>query len=278
MIKLSHLTFSYIKGFKPAVDNADCRIGNGIHLLLGENGAGKTTLLHLIAGLLTPQKGECLINGENTALRSPDTMRRLFFLPDDGLNGLSNDSISGLVHRHAIFYPTFSAERLTECLGSFGLTGEEKLKNLSLGARKKSALSYAIALGTEVIMLDEPANGLDIDSKKTFQRLLATHITDEQSVIISTHTVSDFRNLFDGIIAMRRSRLLFAMDIPEITQRVAFVNHSIPTPDEIYREHTLNGLNAIIPNTGICSDIDFQLLYSALQGPAGDTLLKLLKS
>ena len=74
---------------------------------------------------------------------------------------------------HSRFYPTFSQETFEENLHDFRLTGHENFNQLSLGLRHKSLLAYVLALGVDVLLLDEPANGLDIDSKKTLRNMLA---------------------------------------------------------------------------------------------------------
>ncbi|MDE5751355.1 MAG: ATP-binding cassette domain-containing protein, partial [Duncaniella sp.] len=83
MIKIENLSFKYAKPYDNAVDCVKAEIGPGIHLLLGENGAGKTTLLRLIAGLLPPASGRCLVNGHDTSDRLPTVIRSVVFLSDD---------------------------------------------------------------------------------------------------------------------------------------------------------------------------------------------------
>lgn len=82
MIKLETLSFAYRKGVVTLKD-VTTSFPPGIHLLLGENGAGKTTLLEVMAGLLRPQYGECLIDGIDVATHRPEVMRDVFFLGDN---------------------------------------------------------------------------------------------------------------------------------------------------------------------------------------------------
>lgn len=276
MITLNNLTFSYRRG-SLAIDNANATIYHGIHLLLGENGAGKTTLLHLIAGLLTPKHGSCNINDDNVAKRAPSSLEKIFFLPENGLSECQTNTINKFARCHAPFYPNFSNEVLNSCLTEFGLTGDENLKNLSLGNRKKAALAYAISLGTDILLLDEPTTGLDITSRKSLQRMLAQHIDDSQTVIISTHTVWDLKNLFDGVAVMQHAKLLIAKSVSEISERLSFINSPTPPANALYCESFMTGNNSIIPNTdGSYSDVDFTLLYSALQSNAAQKIINIL--
>lgn len=274
MIEFDRLDYSY-PGGTVALKGVTALVGDGIHLLLGENGAGKTTLLHVMAGLLRPQSGECLVNGIDVSLRRPATMESLFFVgenPDFGCR-----TINEFTGRHAVFYPTFSREVLDACLAEFGLTGNEPMASLSLGGRKRSCIAYAVALRTSLLLLDEPANGLDIDGKKALQRVLAAHVGEGQTVVVSTHTVWDLKNLFDGVIVLAGSRLLLARPVVDVTARVAFVNSWQPLPDAVYSESRGASYGSIV-DASIHgeTDIDYQLLYSALHSERAQEVLKMM--
>ncbi len=264
MIELKDITFSYLKG-TPALMGATATIRAGVNLLLGPNGAGKTTLMRLMAGMLQPQPGVCDIEGEDVSRRSLDTLRRIFFVSDDCLYPL--DSIADMVRRHAVFYSSFSPERLRRNLEAFGMTGDEKLSSMSLGTRKKAQLAYALALGVDVLLLDEPANGMDLGSKKILNTLIAQNIEDEQTVVISTHTVHEMRNLFDGVIFLDHGSIVMSETAGEIERRWAFITTPRPAEGALYCEPSVNGFRNIIVNTGgIESDIDYELLYCMLAG------------
>lgn len=262
MIELRNLSFAYGKG-RNAISDANGTINPGIHLLLGENGAGKTTLLHILAGLRFAQSGECLIDGSDVRRRLPSTMRNLFFVPDN--TELLTRTINGMKKIHACFYPNFSAELLEDNLRQFGLTGDERFNNLSLGDRNKTLAAYALSLQTELLLLDEPANGLDINSKKTLRRMIASNCSESQTIIVSTHTVWDLKALFDGLLVMNHGRLLLSRSTEEISRRLCFITSAMPVTDAIYQEQEAGIYRAIVRNTGNeGTEVDFNLVYSAL--------------
>lgn len=262
MLKFDNVSYCY-KGDKLALKDVSATIGPGIHLLVGENGAGKTTLLHLACGLLRPTAGLCTYDGTATGVRSPYIMSRVFLLTDEAQ--MPARTIDECVSCHAVFYPTFSREILDDCLAEFGLKGDERLDRLSLGNRKKSMLAYCLALRTRLLMLDEPANGLDITAKKTLQRLLARHTTDEQTIIVSTHTTADLHNLYSGLIVVHQGQLLLATSVADITSRLAFVTSATAPDTALYCETLTDGVHSILPATDeLETAIDFELLYSAL--------------
>lgn len=274
MITLNQLSFGYFK-WAEALTNVSACIGSGIHLLLGENGAGKTTLLHIIAGLLKPQKGECLIDGCNVADRMPSVMSQVFFLGEN--MPFPANTINEMAKIHAVFYPTFDSAMLKANLDAFGFNGSEKLKDLSLGNRKKAQLAYALSLRTSVLLLDEPTNGLDITSKQTLQTLIARCIDETQTLIVSTHTVFELQNLYDSIIMLSKGRMLLSMSTFDIIQRLAFRTSPIPPVECLYKEQRM-GLNQYIePNHGEDETaLNYTLLYNALLSPERDRIIEIL--
>lgn len=277
MLELKKLTYAYSRGFI-AINDVTASVSPGIHLLLGENGAGKTTLLRLIAGLLTPQSGSCLIDNAEMTDRQPSTAKRAFMLPDS--MEIPSKTIRQFAEIHSRFYPTFSQEMFEENLREFELTGNEAFLQLSLGLRHKTLLAYVIALGVDVLLLDEPANGLDITSKKALRKMLARCIGMEQTVIISTHTVSDLRELYDGVIVLTRGKLLLSKPTYEILDKLAFVTSTIPPFGSLFVEQGPGVFHAILCNDGNDqpTDINYGLLYSALLSPAREKVINAINS
>lgn len=273
MINLEHLTYSYNKG-TDAVNDATGKVTPGIWLLLGENGAGKTTLLKLMAGVLRPRTGVCRLDGEETALHAPSVMRRLFFLPDE--LEVPAQTVRTLAAADGIFYPNFSQETLDSNLEAFGLNGKEEITRTSLGTRRKLLAAYALALGVDMLLLDEPANGLDIDSKKILRRLMAGCVESEQTVIVSTHNISDLRELYDGLMLMHGGRLTVCLTADQILSRLSCVRSATAVPDALYSERSAGVVSSIVRADGSENgDIDYTLLYSAVM--SGNTeIIKIL--
>lgn len=275
MIDIKNLSFNYNKGYK-ALDNINANLGAGVHLLLGENGAGKTTLLHVIAGLLFAKEGSCSIDGSDISLRRPCDMSKVFFMPEDITFPAKN--INDFAKIHSQFYPTFNEEIFRQNLEIFHLTGNESFSSLSLGNRKKANLAYVMALGSDVLLLDEPTNGLDINAKKELLKIMVGSLREDQTVIVSTHTVWDLKNLFESVMMLRRGNLLLSMSTEEIGKKLAFVSSTAPSPNALYIEQDMNGFRWIEKNNdGIETEINFSLIYSALMSDAAQKVLDALK-
>lgn len=221
MIEINNLTYSYGKGKRPVYTNFNLSFEEGgIYGLLGKNGTGKTTLLYLISGLLRPQQGEVLFNGINTARREVETLQQLFIVPEEFT--LPNIPLKTFVQINSVFYPRFSMETLYKALIDFELDDNIHLKELSMGQKKKAFMSFALAANTPLLLMDEPSNGLDIPSKSQFRKVIASNMTDEKLVLISTHQVRDIDTLLDHVTIIDGSDILLNNSVTDITSKLAF--------------------------------------------------------
>lgn len=277
MITLDNLTYHYAKSPVNAIDSISGTLSPGIHLLMGENGAGKSTLLRVMAGLLKPDAGRCLLDGENTLSQSPALRRRIFFLPDS--LEIPAHTIREFASFHSCYYPNFSAEILDDNLREFGLTGMEPLKGMSLGMAGKAKLAYVLALGVDLLLLDEPANGLDITSRKQMRSMMARHLRDDQTVIISTHSVADLKALYDGVIMVSRGHMKVCAPTWEIASRLSFISTPVPSRAALFTEQETGRFNSIVAaevSGAQGGDVDFALLYSALLSERSDEIVSLI--
>lgn len=225
-----------------------------------------------MAGLLVPQEGWVLLDDFKTSLHNPRVIKQIFYLPEDTRFPL--DTINEMVRYHSVFYPRFSRETLYRNLAAFGMTGDEKLKEMSLGTMKKANLAYAIALGTEVLLLDEPANALDIGSKQRLTTMIAEAADDNRYIFVATHTVQEMAHLFDSVTILKQGELVLSAATCDLEARLAFVTDSVARPDAIYTDSDLSGNRMILPNDGTMETmIDFYLLYSAATSPDNSLLI-----
>lgn len=238
---------------------------NNIYGLLGKNGTGKSTLLYLISGLLRQQQGSILVDGISAQERKQEMLRDIFMVPEEF--DLPHVSLQTYVDMNRCFYPNFSQEVLESCLKDFDLPISLKLNELSMGQKKKVFMSFALATGTRFLLMDEPTNGLDIPSKSQFRKVIANNMTDERTLIISTHQVHDVESLLDHIIIMNDSKLLLNASVGDICEQYSFTYRTPAEMDDtvLYAEPTLQG-NAVIakrkegePETGV----NLELLFNA---------------
>lgn len=275
MIQLTNLSYRYGNGRSDALSSITTTIHPGIHLLMGENGAGKTTLLQIIAGLLRPAPaGQCAIDGTPTYPRTPASLERCVFVSDDMT--LPFATIRQMVKRHAVFYPNFSEKMLQANLQALGVSDTERIDTYSLGNRRKVQLAYVLALQPDVLLLDEPANGLDIVARQTLLTLMSRCISPTQTVIISTHSVWDFLPLIESVTVINHGRMLLNTPTSHITSRLAFVSSSTPPERALYVQPYTGHFQAIVPTGEHQGEtaIDYALLYTGLLSQASRTIIK----
>lgn len=276
MIELKKVTFTYKGAKSPALSDITGQVGTGLYLLAGENGAGKTTLLHIIAGLARPQYGISKIDSHPSLTNNPSEMGDVFFL-EDYMN-FPGKTIRDFKKLHSRFYPHFSEDKFEENLKAFGQTGNELMSSHSLGNLKKSQLSYVLALGVKVLLLDEPTNALDIEGRETLRKLIATNIGENQTIIVSTHTVSDLENLFDGAMIMQKSKLLFVGTEDDVAEKLAFEYSKQLAPDSLYSENIAGRFLNIYPTDGHEETrVDWKALYMALHSDKSQRIISQLQ-
>ena len=218
MIKVENVTFGYRAGRNVLQDFSLTFDQGGVYGLLGKNGTGKSTLLYLMMGLLRPKTGSVTYNGIETQLRTPEVMQDMFIVPEE--YDLPPVSLKSYIESIRPFYPRFSDELLEKCLANFEMTSDVNLGALSMGQKKKVYMCIAMAVNTRVLLMDEPTNGLDILSKSQFRKVVITGMTDDKTVIISTHQVHDVEHLLDHVNIIDTNRVLLSTPINEDEEAV----------------------------------------------------------
>ena len=238
MITLKELSFSYSRK-KEVLDRINLEVGSG-HIcgLLGKNGEGKTTLLNLLSGQIFPDQGSCLVLEEIPSERNARFLQQIFLLPEE----ISMPEVTAIeyIKMYAPFYPTFRNDICKACVESFEINLSDRLSKMSQGQRKKVAITLALAAHTPLLLMDEPTNGLDIPSKATFRRLVASLIDDNQTVIISTHQVRDLESLIDTVLILDQRQTLLNKTLNEIGEKLYF-GPLLPEEKALYSEPTPQG-------------------------------------
>jgi ABC-2 type transport system ATP-binding protein len=237
----------------------------GICGLLGKNGAGKTTLLNLLAGLLIPNAGTCRVLGDEPKLRHASLLEKIYYLPES--LSIPALTIRQYIAFYAPFYPHYDFPLLEIGLKEFSLTKDSMLCQLSYGQKKKFFIAFGLATGAQLILLDEPTNGLDIPSKMQFRKLLAATINENKLIIISTHQVHDIENIIDSVLFLESGQNIFFQSIDSITKHLTF-NYQVIQPDvnqALYYEKQLGGYTVInAKNDTKDSHIDLEVLFNGV--------------
>ena len=220
MLTIENLSFSYSKKTRLIEDFSMTLEKGSVCGLLGKNGAGKTTLIYLICGLLKPKAGSIDFNGYVPFEREVGFLDDIFLVPEEF--NLPNVTLEDYVKVNAPFYPKFNQEQLEHYLNIFELTPDVHLGQLSMGQKKKTFISFAMACNTSLLILDEPTNGLDITAKRNFRKAVTECMSDEKSILISTHQVYDIDKILDHVIITDRQGILLNASLMDIMEKLRF--------------------------------------------------------
>ena len=266
MLQVENISFSYGRRKPEVLSDFSFSLEKGrVYGLLGKNGVGKSTLLYLMCGLLTPKHGRVMYHGVDMRRRLPETLRDVFLVPEEF--ELPAVSLVLFVELNSPFYPNFSKEDMMTYLHLFEMDWNIHLGGLSMGQKKKVFMSFALATHTSLLLMDEPTNGLDIMAKSQFRKFIASGMSDERTIVISTHQVRDIDNVLDHVVIMNNSRVLLDESIVRVTERLAFVESDSPALAEeaLYKLPSVQGNSLLLPNReGVETKLNLELLFGAV--------------
>jgi ABC-2 type transport system ATP-binding protein len=270
MIRITNLLFKY--GRKGLFSDLNLTLSpGGICGLLGKNGAGKTTLLKLMAGLRFPGSGEIEIYGRLPSGREVGFLQDTFFLPE--AFDLPPVTPQRYAELYSVFYPGFQKERFREYLQGFEVREDKKLNGVSYGQKKKFLIAFGLATRCRLMLLDEPTNGLEVSSKSSFRKAVASSMSDDQIFVIATHQIRDLENLMDPVVILDRGRVIFNHSMEAVSNRLKIAYQiGAPDPEEVlYFERRMGGYAVVSENRdNELTHIDLEILFSSILGENGN--------
>ena len=265
MITVENLSFTYRKSKRAVLHDFSLSLEKGrVYGLLGKNGAGKSTLLYLMSGLLTPKSGKVVYHDVDVRRRLPITLQDMFLVPEEF--DLPPVSLISYIELNSPFYPRFSKEDMVKYLHYFEMDINIDLGALSMGQKKKVFMSFALATNTSLLLMDEPTNGLDIPGKSQFRKFIASGMTDDKTILISTHQVRDIDKVLDHVLIMDNSRVLLNESTMSICDKLFFTeseNREL-LQSSLFSTPSIQGNFLLLPNeSGEDSEINLELLFNA---------------
>jgi len=199
LLECKNLSKNY--SYFPALKDVNLTLERGrIIGLLGPNGSGKTTLIKLINGLLTPTSGKILING---LAPSPKTKARVSYLPD--ALALANwKKVEAILDYYKDFFADFDKAKAMDMLARLQLDPNAKFGSLSKGMKEKVQLILTMSRDADLYCLDEPIGGVDPASRDYILKTILNNYSENASVLISTHLISDIEKVLDDVIFLKQ--------------------------------------------------------------------------
>jgi ABC-2 type transport system ATP-binding protein len=247
-IAVSHLTKIY-KSVR-AVDDLSFTVEPGrVTGFLGPNGAGKTTTLRMLLNLVTPSGGTATIGGHRYAdLRDP--LRHVGAVLEASSAHKGRTGINALrVSCAAAGFPAKRADEVIELVG-LEAAAKRKFKGYSLGMKQRLGIAYALLGDPQVLILDEPANGLDPEGIRWMRTLLQFLASQGRTVLVSSHLLSEMEVLAQDLVIIAAGQLVRQGTVEQIvasTATVAVTRVRTPKPDALGAAVTERGAAQVVP-------------------------------
>jgi ABC-2 type transport system ATP-binding protein len=257
-------------GSRVAVDGLDLAVPEGgVFGFLGPNGAGKTTTIRCLLGLVAPTAGTCRLLGADIAGELHRVAGRVGSIVETPalfptMSGRRNLELLGRLHG-------IGPRRVTQTLERVGLAerGDDLVKRYSLGMRQRLGLAAALLKDPEVLILDEPANGLDPAGIKEVRDLLRGLGAEGRTVFVSSHLLSEVRQTCDRVAILARGRCVAAGPVAQVLAN----GHGAGL---LVRLDDLDRGRAVLKATGIQASLHGDALHVAVAPDEAATVTKAL--
>ena len=218
MIQVKELIKSF-DGFR-ALDGLNIHVPKGaVHGLVGPNGAGKSTVIRHLAGIYRQDSGQVLIDGQ-PVYENPEIKGRIAYIPDD-IFFYTQATINDMMKFYRSVYPRFSPERFEKLEELFNLDRKQPMRKLSKGMQKQAAFWLAMSQCPEVVILDEPVDGLDpVMRRQVWSALLSDVAENGTTVLVSSHNLRELEDVCDHVGIMNHGRMLVERSLSALQDNI----------------------------------------------------------
>lgn len=240
MIEIKDLKKSF-DGFY-ALNGINAKVEKGsVYGLVGPNGSGKTTLIKHMAGVFIPDSGSITIDGqevyENVSVKS-----RMFYIPDE-LYFFPQASILDMKKYYKSIYPSFDEVRFKKLQEVFPIDPKKNLKRFSRGMQKQAAFWLGICVRPDIMLLDEPVDGLDpVMRRKVWSVLLQDVAERGMTVFVSSHNLRELEDVCDHVGIMHEGKVILERSLTELQNNIIKLQVAFEgeLPEEVNKLNVLN--------------------------------------
>ena len=230
MIKVNNVTKSF-DGFR-ALDGLTMTVEQGsIYGLVGPNGAGKSTILRHIMGVYRPDSGSILVDGQ-PVFENPAVKAKIAVIPDD-LYYFPSASTRDMARFYRGMYPAFDGKRYEALREAFpDLDDKQPIRRLSKGMQKQSAFWLALCCQPQVLVLDEPVDGLDPVMRRQVWSLLMGDVAQRgTTVLVSSHNLRELEDVCDHVGILSHGKVLLERSLTDLQDNVVKLQVAFPQPE-----------------------------------------------
>ena len=219
-------------GFR-ALDDMSMTVPTGsVYGLVGPNGAGKSTIIRHLTGIYRQDAGEITIDGAHV-FENPEVKSRIAYIPDD-IFYYANASIREMMDFYRSIYPHFDAERFKKLADVFGLDPKRQMRRLSKGMQKQAAFWIAVSLRPEILILDEPVDGLDpVMRRRIWSIIMADVAENGTTVLVSSHNLRELEDVCDSVGIMNKGKIMIERSLNELQENIVKIQLALPDGESL---------------------------------------------
>ena len=226
MIEVKELVKSF-EGFR-ALDGLTLTVPDGaVYGLVGPNGAGKSTLIRHLTGIYRQDAGKVLVDGQ-PVYENPVIKEKIAYIPDD-IFYYTQAGIRDMARFMQSMYPRFDTERFEKLSELFGLDEKRPMRKLSKGQQKQAAFQIAMAQRPEILVLDEPVDGLDPVMRRQVWSVILSDVEQYgTTVLVSSHNLRELEDVCDHVGIMNHGKMLVERSLSELQENLVKIQLAYP--------------------------------------------------
>jgi ABC-2 type transport system ATP-binding protein len=235
VLEFLNVSRSYRKG-PPVLQGVSFSLAPGeIAGLLGRNAAGKTTLIHTAMGLLSPDGGAVRVFGLSPTENPVEVKRRIGFVSEDQVLP-PGSTVAELIAFHRYLFPHWDQDLERQLLERFSLPRGSKIGRLSKGQARQAALLCAVCHRPELLLLDEPAGGLDVARREFLETSIQLSNREDTAILFSSHHMTDVERIGGRVVLLDQGKVRLDRDLNQLREDICiavFSRASAPDPAAI---------------------------------------------
>lgn len=226
MIEIRNVVKSF-DGFR-ALDDLSMTVPTGaVYGLVGPNGSGKSTIIRHITGIYRQDSGQVLVDGE-PVYENIRIKAKMAYIPDDIFYFLQA-SIRDMMRYYRGIYPSFSMERYEKLRGVFSLDEKMPIRRMSKGMQKQAAFWLCMCMRPEILVLDEPVDGLDPVMRRQIWSIIMSDVTEHgTTVLVSSHNLRELEDVCDHVGILDHGHLLLERSLSELQENISKIQVALP--------------------------------------------------
>ena len=231
MIEVRELVKSF-EGLR-ALDGLTLTVPKGaVYGLVGPNGAGKSTLIRHLTGIYRQDSGSVLIEGE-PVYENPAVKQKIAYIPDEVFY-YTQATLRDMKGLYKDLYPGFDEDCYRKLAGAFELDEGRPIRKFSKGQQKQAAFWLALSLRPELVVLDEPVDGLDPVMRRQVWSLLLSDVAERgTTVLVSSHNLRELEDVCDHVGILNRGKMLLERSLTELQENLVKIQLALPEGTEL---------------------------------------------